>query len=342
MALDIIPSSRARLENYPQLFSAAELTVAQLAMRQRCPGSSLPAGDVADPATRVSLVRMQASLRHVHNVLGDRMAPVVGAAVHLSTFGIPGFALMSSATLMDALVQARELWPLLNLRYDLQFGAAAGGRVRVTLIDRLGLDRDGQMIFALLEIARLVTLCRDLLGGDFDPSRIGAGGASPGERAALATMTRADIVPSDTVFLDIAAGALHAALPQANRATHGQIGAMCRHMLEELFGEPPLVRRIKARMAQLERGVPTLSDIAAMLCLSERTLRRRLHDLDTSYYRLLDEVRMEIAERCLRDDSVTTDWIAERLGYAEVSNFCHAFRRWTGSSPRHFRIPARA
>ena len=29
--------------------------------------------------------------------------------------------------------------------------------------------------------------------------------------------------------------------------------------------------------------------------------------------------------------------IAERLGYGEVSNFTHAFKRWKGLAPRQYR-----
>lgn len=347
MSSDAIPLSRTRLKNHPRLFAAAELAVIQGVIRQygRRDVGDIPDGlaprDSNDPACRIPLSTLMRALNHAHAALGDAMAPRIGTALHLSTFGIPGFMLMSCATLMDALVRMQGIWLLLNLRYDLAFDSD-GGRVRIMLSDRFGLDQDGQAMFALLETVRLITLCRDLVGQHFDALRIGSVSASRSERTALSHISRAELVPSAAAFIEIDASKIHAALPQANPSTHGHIGAMCDRMIDEMFGEPMLVRRIKAQMAQLESGVPALSQIAATLCLSERTLRRRLHDLGTSYYRLLDEVRMDMAERFLRDDGVTTDRIAERLGYAEVANFCHAFRRWTGSSPRHFRLQAQA
>ena len=33
---------------------------------------------------------------------------------------------------------------------------------------------------------------------------------------------------------------------------------------------------------------------------------------------------------------LTLEEIAERLGYGEVSNFIHAFKRWKGVAPRRF------
>ncbi|MGN5643411.1 helix-turn-helix domain-containing protein, partial [Burkholderia multivorans] len=34
---------------------------------------------------------------------------------------------------------------------------------------------------------------------------------------------------------------------------------------------------------------------------------------------------------------LTTEIIAERLGYSDAANFSHAFKRWTGKAPRQYR-----
>ena len=50
----------------------------------------------------------------------------------------------------------------------------------------------------------------------------------------------------------------------------------------------------------------------------------------------LDEVRQALAEELLATGGLTLEEIAERLGYGEVSNFIHAFKRWKGVAPRRF------
>lgn len=67
------------------------------------------------------------------------------------------------------------------------------------------------------------------------------------------------------------------------------------------------------------------------------TLRRRLDDEGSSYRLLLDEVRQALAEELLATGAIRLEEIAERLGYGEVSNFIHAFRRWKGMTPRQYR-----
>ncbi|MCW5831668.1 MAG: AraC family transcriptional regulator [Labilithrix sp.] len=55
----------------------------------------------------------------------------------------------------------------------------------------------------------------------------------------------------------------------------------------------------------------------------------------------LTEWRMRLAQRALRDDQDSIGQIAASLGYASESAFSHAFKRVTGSAPRHYRHAAR-
>ena len=70
--------------------------------------------------------------------------------------------------------------------------------------------------------------------------------------------------------------------------------------------------------------------------MSTRTFRRRLAGQRTTFVQILDEVRFQLAIRYLEDRQLTTELVAQKLGYSESANFRAAFRRWTGSSPRHF------
>ena len=70
---------------------------------------------------------------------------------------------------------------------------------------------------------------------------------------------------------------------------------------------------------------------------TSRTLRRRLHLEGTSYQDLLAEVRCNLAKEYLRGTRMTTEDIAETLGFSDAANFRHAFRRWTGRNPSEFR-----
>ena len=87
---------------------------------------------------------------------------------------------------------------------------------------------------------------------------------------------------------------------------------------------------------------PGIDYVAEKLGLSDRTLRRRLKEEGSTYRKILDEIRFELAREYLADTQLPIDEIAVLLGYTEPGNFCHAFRRWGGQSPRSWRQNALA
>ena len=82
---------------------------------------------------------------------------------------------------------------------------------------------------------------------------------------------------------------------------------------------------------------PDIATVATRLGLSERSLRRALRQAGTSFRQLQQRVRLQRAREMLQTNELAVERIAEELGYAEAASFSHAFRRWTGQSPRAFR-----
>lgn len=77
---------------------------------------------------------------------------------------------------------------------------------------------------------------------------------------------------------------------------------------------------------------------AARAChMSQRTLQRRLGELDQTFADLVSEMRRDIAERLLLASTLSSGEIGLRCGYTDPTNFHRAFVRWTGQTPGHFR-----
>jgi len=89
----------------------------------------------------------------------------------------------------------------------------------------------------------------------------------------------------------------------------------------------------EAMASALPRGEPRLGDIARSLCITPRTLQRRLKDAGTSYHALLDHLRHQLAVEYLDAGQLPTSKLALLLGFSEPSAFYRAYRRWTGHSP---------
>ncbi len=84
---------------------------------------------------------------------------------------------------------------------------------------------------------------------------------------------------------------------------------------------------------------PKLSiELAAALChTSKRSLQRRLAESGTSYSKVLEHARYDVASRMLQEPDTTVTDVARQLGYSDPTHFARAFRRIAGVSPRAYR-----
>ncbi len=104
------------------------------------------------------------------------------------------------------------------------------------------------------------------------------------------------------------------------------------------LGEETTAMRVKAKLIdRLASGAVTEEEIAEGLYMSLRTLQRKLGEEDTTYKRVLEETRRELAERYIEDASLTLNEITYLLGFSEASSFSRSFKRWTGIAPSLFR-----
>jgi AraC-like DNA-binding protein len=97
----------------------------------------------------------------------------------------------------------------------------------------------------------------------------------------------------------------------------------------------------RARAAIIRRlpdGEPRRTEIASTLEMSERTLQRRLEVEGTSFQRLLDDTRRELAQQYLGQTDTSLCDATYLLGFSNQSSFFRACKRWFGISPRQYRI----
>jgi len=88
---------------------------------------------------------------------------------------------------------------------------------------------------------------------------------------------------------------------------------------------------------RLKGAIPPLKEIARELSMSDRNLQRALRSDGTTYQKLLDQVRRDLAISHLRDGATSASQVGFLLGFSEPSAFHRAFRRWTGQAPSAYR-----
>ncbi|PHR91782.1 MAG: hypothetical protein COA69_11430 [Robiginitomaculum sp.] len=86
----------------------------------------------------------------------------------------------------------------------------------------------------------------------------------------------------------------------------------------------------------LAQTTPSLADTATRLGLSERSLRRKLHQENTSFRKILEHTRRDLCEQYMAENKLSFTKISEHLGYSEQSAFNRAFKAWHGQTPKAY------
>jgi len=101
-------------------------------------------------------------------------------------------------------------------------------------------------------------------------------------------------------------------------------------------GEEAIPGLQKAIQESVSAGAPNLNEVARRLCISTRTLQRRLQEHGSNFRDQLEQVRVAMAKNCLSTGELSLADIANFLAYNDQSAFTHAFKRVTGLSPAKY------
>jgi AraC-like DNA-binding protein len=128
-------------------------------------------------------------------------------------------------------------------------------------------------------------------------------------------------------------------LPFSQPETFQLCRAQSTLQFSKLTGEDDLVNHVRQEFQKLPGYLHDFPSIAAELNMTERTLRRRLAKLGTSYNDIQQEIRFEASKEYLLNSSLLLKEIAELIGYNDAATFCYAFKQWSGGlSPRQFTL----
>jgi AraC-like DNA-binding protein len=132
-------------------------------------------------------------------------------------------------------------------------------------------------------------------------------------------------------------------LESADPRLHEMATKYASLVLSTLPAEPGTLSAEVRRLlpSELAQGRATAEAMARRLHMSLRTLGRRLEAEGTSYKQILDEVRHKLALHHLSRSDISIPEVACLLGFADVTTFHRAFKRWTHSTPGAYRAAQR-
>jgi AraC-like DNA-binding protein len=258
----------------------------------------------------------------------------IGAAFHLPSYGLLGYAMLVSPTLAWALRRAIEFPTLLGSYFQIRLRVR--GDTAWIVVSGYHYRDDLEVFNTDMCVASLWALVCDTLGSIRVPSAVRFKHSPPVHANAYARVLGCEPeFNASEIALGFPGEWLDQTLQFAEPVSCHMALQQCEQLEREwsrAAGDGLLARLLRLLHAD-PRRYGSLEAMASALCLSGRTLRRRLQSAGTTFQVVLDQARHERALEYLKKTHLPIAEISDLLGFSEPASFRQAFKRWTGKSP---------
>jgi AraC-like DNA-binding protein len=255
---------------------------------------------------------------------------------HPSNLGVLGHAWLASSTLRT------------GLRRLERYGRIIGEKARLNVMDkreglRVAYDhrRGDPMLRAIgsdIVLSLIVDMCRMNYGASLRPLEVRLSRAKPADAGPYRHFFGCPVHfgTGEDSFL-LSSHVANEPLPTANRRLADTLDDMLATELAMRDRNNIPARCKSTLLDQLASGEVSEGHMARQLNMSRRTLQRKLAESNTTYQKLVDDTRRDLALRHMDDPHKSITDVTFLLGFSGQSAFTRAFRRWTGMSPTRFR-----
>jgi len=295
-----------------------------------------------DPNSRIPSRAADAVLARAAGLIPDPAFGLRAARCwHPSNLGALGFAWLASSTLRAGLQRLERYGRILGEKAEMKLMNNRDGlrfrydhRRRDPLLRAIGTD------FAM---SIVLDMCRMNYGASLRAVEVRLSRARPGDTEPYRHFYGCAIHfgANEDSFL-ISNRVADESLPTANRQIAGTLDSILVAQLAALDKSNFPARCRSSLLEQLTSGESSEEAMARRLHMSRRTLQRRLAESNTTYQKLVDDTRRDLALRYMEDARKTITDVTFLLGFSGQSAFTRAFKRWTGMSPTRFRVQKQA
>jgi AraC-like DNA-binding protein len=307
-----------------------------IALSDALSGIHISKSALSSPSTRVSLNQIIDCYSNAARLSqSPQFAYQTGLRFHVTTYGMFGFAILSSTDFRQAAKFAVKYRLLAGPDMDILF-KEENERAVWTFVPTADPRVNAKLYRFLIELNFGITtaLHRDVMGPSFLPQELQVKFGQPTDAQLYEEAFGCRVVygqPENKLIYD--AAWLDRTPELGNPIIHSMLVTLCDELLEEMKLRVGLAGKVR-QLLLVNLMQPTSFDaIAKHLHMTSRTLARKLQDENTSYRKLVDELRMHMGIKYLRDTDLTVEEIAHAMGFSDAANFRRAFRRWTKSTP---------
>ena len=304
-----------------------------------CFGSSgIGREQLEDPKFRVPYEVYDDICRSLHRVIDDSCAGLNTVNFwHPATFGVLGYAMLSSATIRESLERVVRYQKVVAA--DSQFTLTDTEQGLVLQQNYLRYQTGEFPIIVDTSLAIFLHICRFDYGDVFDPVEVNLMREKPQESGRYYAFFRCPVNFSCKINnLVLPLEAVDKPLSGANRKLAQMHDRVLQEYLTQLNQSDLITRVHESIVTHLPSGEVSKDQVAGDLLMSPRTLQRRLQEEGSSFADVLNATRQELAKQYILDDSLPLKEVSYMLGFSEAANFSRAFKRWTGKSPSDARM----
>jgi AraC-like DNA-binding protein len=291
--------------------------------------------DIEDEKVELGVTTQINCVNEIAEALGDRLLGFhLLENLDLRRLGFFHYVVASSENLGAAVGKAARYCAIVNEGVHLQ--TELGRTLRVG-IDYAGISRLSDRHQIEVWITAIVRSCREITGRELQPLHIKIMHQRIPESVELDNFF-GRVVEFGADIDEVAFSGEAAGLPVIGADPYLN-ALLTRYCDEALTRHQHPIGTLRTNVENaLARLLPhaqsDIENVAQRVGVSPRTLRRKLADEGATFAGIRDDLRLALAKRYLMEQDLSISRIAWLLGYTEVSAFSHAFRRWTGRTPR--------
>ncbi|VVN89552.1 AraC family transcriptional regulator [Pseudomonas fluorescens] len=300
----------------------------------------LDASQIHDPNVLTSIRQYIDACENVIDAAADASTAFqVGARMHLSAYGMYGYALMCSLTLRDYFDFGVKYHVLATPTLHISWREEPGSAIWEFSDIYLNLMTPETRVFLIQQqMAQHVTHLHDAAGPDCQPLRACFSFPAPANKALYERWLGCEcIFDQDVNELHYPSTILDQAPQLANRLTRALLQQTCDRLIGKAKTSSGVSGEVYQLMMLTPNRFPTMEQVAQHMRFTTRTLRRKLEAEGTDFGAILDDVRCSLATEYLQTTKMSTEDIAAKLGFSDSTNFRRAFKRWTGKTPSQVR-----
>ena len=310
--------------------------------RQAClKGTGILLSQLDDANARMSLQQELGFYRNALELTGDAAIGLkLGEPYIPQRYGLFGYALLSAATFRHALTLAENFGRLTFSFFTFRFGVS-GKHTWFSFTEPPPIEQELVDLYLDRDISAARVDFSEVMGEPLAIDELYLSHDGHGRQQAYREYFGCDVHFSAEVGKFIFSSALlDRALPQSDPESSRHFQQQCQLLIAKLSTQGHFIDNVRMLILARPGYFPDIDYVAEKLDMSTRTLRRRLKEEGSTYRGLLDEVRFGLAKQYLGKTNLPMEEICGLLGYSEPGNFSHAFRRWSGQSPRDWRAGA--